>query len=130
MNAVATESNEASESGGRPDATHLILLGYAPDPLWSPVVIRLATQADRQALERLAQLDSTRAPTGRTVIGEVSGRAVAAVSLDQGTVMADPFVASAEIVELVSLRARQLSLNQSSPRGRRAPLHGGKARRA
>src|SRR4029077_5614774 len=56
-----------------------------PDPFWAPVMIRLATQGDRQALERLAQLDSARPPVGEAVIGELDGRLVAAISLSDGT---------------------------------------------
>ena len=88
-----------------------------PDPFWAPVVLRLATHGDRPALERLAQLDSTRPPAGEAVIGEVNGRLVAAVSLADGTAIADPFVLGREIVELVRARAAQLG-----PRSRHRAL--------
>ena len=87
-----------------------------PDPVWAPLSIRLATASDQRALERLAQLDSTRPPSGQTVIGELSGHVVAAVSLSDGFTMADPFVAGQEIVDLLRLRAEQLR-----PRLRRTP---------
>jgi hypothetical protein len=79
-----------------------------PDPLWAPVVIRLAGHADQRSIERLAQLDSTVRPRGQLLIGELQGRAVAAVSLSNGSVIADPFVPASGIVELLALRARQL----------------------
>jgi hypothetical protein len=91
-----------------------------PDPFWAPVVIRLATQGDRHALELLAQLDSARPPVGEAVIGELDGRLVAAVSLSDGAAIADPFVAGREIVELVATRARQLAArSRQSPVRRR-----------
>jgi hypothetical protein len=97
----------------RPHATgrdQLVLLSTAPDPLWAPVVVRLATADDQAALERLAQLDSTVAPVGQTVIGEVQGRAVAAVSLRDGQTIEDPFFPGREITQLVRLRADQIAL--------------------
>lgn len=77
-------------------------------PYFSPVVIRLATAGDRRALERLAQLDSAFLPDGEIMMGELHGRPVVAVGLTDGTVVADPFMPTTEIAELVSLRARQL----------------------
>ncbi|HZU60708.1 MAG TPA: hypothetical protein VE983_07060 [Solirubrobacteraceae bacterium] len=78
------------------------------DPFFSPVLIRLATFADRPALERLAQLDSSPRPEGQSLIGQVRGQVVVAVSLVDGTSIADPFMATGPILELVQLRARQL----------------------
>jgi hypothetical protein len=92
------------------------------EPFWSPVVIRLATAGDRGPLERLAQLDSAALPVGGIMMGELHGRPVVAVSLTDGTVIADPFVSTAEIAELVGLRARQvgpLAGLERSPRERR-----------
>jgi hypothetical protein len=87
-----------------------------PEPYWAPVVIRLATADDRRALERLAQLDSTRAPAGETVIGKLQGKLVAAVSMIDGKTISDPFVAGSEIAELVRLRAQQLGLGSRNHR--------------
>ena len=78
-------------------------------PLWSPLVIRLATAGDLRALERLAELDSRPAPTGTTLIAEQGGSLVAAVSLHDGDQIADPFVPSADVTELLRVRARQLT---------------------
>jgi hypothetical protein len=80
----------------------------APDPFFSPVVVRMATAGDRASLVRLAQLDSARPPVGEILIGELHGDAVAAVSLSDGREIADPFVAAGPILELVRLRAEQL----------------------
>ena len=74
-----------------------------------PVVIRMATAADRSSLERLAQLDSADMPTGATLIAELGERAVAALSLNDGDAIADPFVPTGDIVALLRLRATQLN---------------------
>ena len=65
------------------------------------LVVRRGRHADTDALAILAKLDSARPLTGRTVVGEVDGRIVAAVSLHDGRVVADPFVSTAEVVEVL-----------------------------
>jgi hypothetical protein len=90
------------------------------EPLWSPVVIRLATAADQHALGRLAELDSKPTPAGTILIAELRGSPVAAVSLASGELIADPFVPTADITELLRLRARQLA---RSARSRSRPAH-------
>jgi hypothetical protein len=72
------------------------------------VTVRLAAAADSPALNRLAQLDSASAPSHPILLAELSGQPVAAVSLADGVVIADPFVPTAEVVALLKLRARQL----------------------
>lgn len=74
-----------------------------------PVVIRFATPADRAALERLAELECVGPPTGATLIAELGQRMVAALSLADGRVLGDPFIRTAELVELLRLRAQQLT---------------------
>jgi hypothetical protein len=59
-------------------------------------------------LERLAQVGSAGAPAGAILIGLLGGRAVAALSLTDGTEIAEPFVAKSDVLELLRLRARQL----------------------
>ena len=77
-------------------------------PHWSPVVIRLAVNADEQALRRLAHLDSARPLSGEKLLAEHAGSLVAAVSMNDGTAIADPFRTTADTVELLRLRAAQL----------------------
>jgi hypothetical protein len=77
-------------------------------PAAEPVVIRLASAADAPAVEVLAQLDSRRVPRGDVLIGERHGRPIAAVALTSGESVADPFIRTAEVVELLQIRARQL----------------------
>lgn len=70
--------------------------------------IRRATARDTKTIERLAALDSARAPQGEVVIAEVDGEAVAAAPVEGGRPVADPFRHTAEIVSLLELRAAQL----------------------
>jgi len=77
--------------------------------LWQGLTVRLATTADRAALIRLAALEEAPAPTGPQLLGVVMQRPVAALSLRDGSVIADPFTPTADLVELLRLRARQLS---------------------
>ncbi len=83
------------------------------EPLWGPLVIRIATPGDRRSLERLAELDSTETPTGATLIGELRERVVAALSLSDGKAIADPFVKTSDVLELLRLRAGQLTSGRS-----------------
>lgn len=78
------------------------------NPHWSPVVIRLAVAADEEALRHLAQLDSARPLAGQKLLAEHAGSLVAAVSLADGTAIADPFRTTADAVQLLRLRAQQL----------------------
>jgi hypothetical protein len=64
------------------------------------LVIRFSNDSDRPRIERLAELDSRRAPHGDVLIAELDGRLVAAVGLD-GSAVADPFERSAPVVRLL-----------------------------
>ena len=72
------------------------------------LTLRLAGPADSEALDRLAQLDSRRAPRGAVLVAEVRGDLWAAVSLDDGHAVADPLHPTGELVALMLERARQL----------------------
>ncbi|MEX2196105.1 MAG: hypothetical protein WD844_12535 [Thermoleophilaceae bacterium] len=74
----------------------------------TPVTIRRSAPADTRAVERLAALDSAGTPEGELVLAEIGGYLVAAVPLDGGRAVADPFRPTLEIVRLLELRAAQL----------------------
>jgi hypothetical protein len=80
--------------------------------LFASIAVRLATANDREALARLAALDSAEPPRGSTLVGELLQRPVAALSLSDGRVIADPFVTTADVVALLRLRARQLGASR------------------
>ena len=71
------------------------------------VSIRLATACDIPALRRLADRDSRLLPGGDLLVAEEAGEMRAALSLDTGESVADPFHPTAPLVELLRLRASQ-----------------------
>ena len=72
------------------------------------IVIRLATTADARTLSNLAELDSRRPLAGPAMLAEIDGAVRAALDLADGSVAADPFARTAEVVEMLRLRARRL----------------------
>jgi len=70
------------------------------------LTIRHATAADEADLIRLATLDSSRVPSGELLVAQVDGNLVAALSIDTGAAIADPFEHTAAIVELLHVQAR------------------------
>ena len=70
------------------------------------IVIRRTTDADIRALADLAILDSREPLTGPALIAEVDGVARAALDTADGSVAADPFAPTDELVELLRLHAR------------------------
>jgi hypothetical protein len=58
--------------------------------------------------DRLSELDDHALPHGECLIGELEGRVVAALDVGSGEAIADPFVATAALVELLGLRAAQV----------------------
>jgi len=70
------------------------------------IAIRHAADADARALADLALLDDRAPLTGPALIAEVDGVARAALDLHDGSVAADPFVRTAELVALLQLHAR------------------------
>jgi hypothetical protein len=74
------------------------------------LTIRMAVPADAPALSRLAQLDSAPVPTPAPMLmAEVGGELRAALPLDGGPAIADPFRRTAELVAILAERARQLT---------------------
>lgn len=82
-----------------------------------PITIRPARPADAAALSRLAELDSAEVPSLPVLIAEANGEVRAAVSLSEGTAIADPFNQTGAMVEL--LRARAAQLRRHRPMQRR-----------
>jgi hypothetical protein len=80
------------------------------------VTLRYAFPDDSAAVFRLAALDSAEAPTGQLLVAEVGGELVAALSLIDGGVIADPFRRTLALVAL--LRERAAQLNAAAPRYR------------
>ena len=72
------------------------------------ITIRPSRTRDAQAVELLAELDDSRVPPGPLLLAEVEGSIEAAVGLESGEAIANPFAASAEAVSLLRLRVEQL----------------------
>lgn len=80
------------------------------------IIIRSSTEHDSPALARLAVLDSAPAPRGRSLVAEVDGTMRAALPLDGGSAIADPFAETAHLVELLSAHAAALDAARTAPR--------------
>ena len=84
--------------------------------------LRDATDADAADLLRLARLDSQgRPPTGKLLVAQDRGVVVAAMAVDSGDVIADPFRATAPIVAMLRVRAKQ-TRREAAPRSQRSTL--------
>ena len=81
------------------------------------LTIRYATAADQFAVRRLAVLDSASPPTGDVLLAEVGNELWAALSIDTGAAVADPFRPSGDMVDLLRLRADGLA-GEARGRGR------------
>jgi hypothetical protein len=71
------------------------------------LTIRRATPDDTFALRRLAAIDSASPPTGDVLLAEMGNELWAAVSIDSGAAVADPFRPSGDLVELLRFRAER-----------------------
>jgi hypothetical protein len=85
-----------------------------------PIVIRPASPSDADAIGRLAQLDSSPVPAGDLLVAEVAGELRAALRIADDAVIADPFVRTAGLVDLLAARAEHV--RGTRRRGARARL--------
>jgi hypothetical protein len=74
----------------------------------STVTLRICGPEDGDALRRLAGRDSAPPLEGTVLLAEVAGEPRAAIALETGRVVADPFALTAELVDLLRARAKQL----------------------
>jgi hypothetical protein len=70
-----------------------------------PITIRRSTDEDRLAIVELAALDSRRAPQGEALLAFIGTELRAALPRDSGEAIADPFQHTAELVDLLRVRA-------------------------
>lgn len=88
------------------------------------VAIRQADDADAAAVARLAALDSAASPHGTVLLALVDGEPWAALAVEDGHHVADPFRSSAQAVELLRLRAAQLRAGARRAVTSRSPAAG------
>jgi hypothetical protein len=115
---------EARRKGARSRQLREATEGVAPgrSAASADIAIHEARAADMPALMLLAELDSRKAPTGRVLIARADGQIRAAIGVDDGKLIADPFVATRPIEDLLRLRVRQI--HEWRARGRRGLLGG------
>jgi hypothetical protein len=73
-----------------------------------PITMRICGPGDEQALRRLAGRDTARPLAGTILAAEIEGAPLAAICLETGRVVADPFSRTAGLVDLLRARAAQL----------------------
>ncbi len=71
----------------------------------TPILVRPARSVDADALRVLAALDSAAPLTGDVLLAVSGGDIAAAISLDSGAVIADPFQPTAHLVDLLRTAA-------------------------
>jgi hypothetical protein len=77
--------------------------------------IFLATDEDADALTRLAEQDSQEPLDGRVLIGEIAGEPAAALSLDDGHVIADRSRHPGRLVAAMRMRAGAIRAYEATP---------------
>lgn len=70
------------------------------------ITIRQATSADEFALRRLAALDDSAALQGQILIAEEAGEIRAALSIDSGRVIANPFARTLALIDMLRAEKR------------------------
>jgi hypothetical protein len=94
----------------------------AAEPKATPVIaLRRADADEADDLRELAALDSKRPLTGEAIVALVDGRLVAAISLDDLRIVADPLVPTADVRVLLRQRATQLTVPARTHRRRFLP---------
>jgi hypothetical protein len=78
-------------------------------------VIRPATDDDQPELQALAELDSQRPLDGPALVGEIQGRPAAAISLQDRRVIADPFLFTVQLRQVLRMRAAALHAHEQTP---------------
>ncbi len=106
-------------AAARTNTTRVPVPGRSTDPT---IALRLAHADEQGEISRLAGLHEAPAPSGEVLLGLVDGTPVAALSLTDGRVVADPFARSGEVVELLRVRADRLGApRRRTTRGRFSP---------
>ena len=77
-----------------------------PQPVRTAIQLRLS--ACRDELERLALLSERPLHEGDWIVADVDGVPVAAVSVEDGTTVYDPFKPTSQAVSLLKLRRKQV----------------------
>jgi hypothetical protein len=121
MNAIAA-TEHAAELRRAADRRASSLSSSPSSPaLARMIALRLADAAEADVVHRLAALDDAPDLEGQVLLAFVDGAPIAALSLRDGRVVANPFVPTQEAVELLRLRESHL-LGRSGRRRSRSIL--------
>ena len=82
----------------------------------TPVLVRPARSVDTDALRVLAALDSAAPLSGDVLLAVSGGDIAAAISVDSGAVIADPFQPTANLVDLLRTAAHPAEPRPRAPR--------------
>ena len=85
------------------------------------ISLRPATDRDATVIEKLAALDSKPALHTPAVVALVDGRPVAAASLSDASFVADPFVPTADVVELLQARVAASAATAAAQKAKGRP---------
>jgi hypothetical protein len=96
-------------------AQHEAQVVEQPKPAGNVIALRRAGDDEVGDLARLAGLDSARPLDGDVLVALVDGRLVAAISLADGRVIADPLAPTTEARALLHQRASQLAQTPQRP---------------
>jgi hypothetical protein len=77
--------------------------------------IRFAIEDDADTLRRLAERDAQRPLDGRVLIGQIDGKPAAALSLDDGRVIADSSRRTDRLVASLRMRAGAIRAFEATP---------------
>ncbi len=96
------------------------------------ITIRAARAEDMSEVARVAGRDTGDLPTGPVLVAKVGPNVRAAISLTDGAVIADPFHRTAELVQMLRIRAGAVAQSRNGHvaplrRSRHAPLTAGRA---
>jgi hypothetical protein len=83
-------------------------------------LVRFAHADEAQTLRRLAELDDAAELAGEVLVATIEAEVVAALSLDDGRVVANPFVFTSDAVELLRRTATPLTSRRRRRRWRSA----------
>jgi len=76
---------------------------------YDSVAVRLARPEDEAAIRRIASLDGKDAPVGRVLVAEADREVIAALAVNTGIAVADPFRWTSDVVALMEMRAEQIA---------------------
>jgi len=82
---------------------------WSSDSVAPTVALRMAEHDEAPAVRRLAALDDAPALEGPVLLAITDGEAVAAISLLDRRVVANPFLSTRDLVQLLRLRAEHIA---------------------